>query len=465
MQNILEANCAVPDKHTGRSRDALTDDHHQHQSHGHNAPGHECSRCNVTAERLRDQPAERLPRVEERKEATRTPAEENRINDFQTKHAVDVTLKGKEYEYKISVNGADKVLFTTDATQKGLDDAEAKLAKLVQDKQDELNKTFKVTFSKEGDDVIQQWIEKPDCTWERGPMIKARSPQLLELYGIEAAIYRSQPSQLDKTSAEAIKFHFLKDNYYKDQPVLAYYISSDKDGKPSVYFEPGANKDKPATEQDANRFKRHQLFSIEALTIHELAHNHQKKMGWYEPAEKEKLARSIGWIPFVDPKTNEQDWLLKGKDGELYRRGKDHCKDTHVWVKCSKNGEPLDDKDKPVAKFKDAKKYTRDEVTARALVPPITYYFVNPTEMFAEGLMFVRLDQKRREELLRASPVLFEACKNQDQEELNLNYGKNGDGSPKYIRSADGKVVENNAANRKEVDDFEQKVKAKKDKK
>lgn len=457
MQKLLETQTSA----------ALKDDKSKDLSE-HSPQCRDCSRCSVTADRMRDHAGDRLAREGDKKDApARTPAEEKRVADFQDKHAVEISLNGKEYEYKISVQGTDKVLFKTDATAKGLDDAEARIAKLVQEKQDELTKTFKVSFSKEGDDVIQQWIEKADCTWERGPMIKARSPQLLELYGIEAAIYRSQPSQLDKTNSEAIKFHFLKDNYYKDQPVLAYYISADKDGKPSVYFEPGANKDKPATEADSNRFKRHQLFSIEALTIHELAHNHQKKMGWYEPAEKEQLAKSIGWLPFTDPKTNQTDWLYKGKNGELYRRGKDHCKDDFVWVKCNKDGEPLDANDKPVAKFKDAKTYTRNEITDRALVPPITYYFVNPTEMFAEGLMFVRLDQSRREELLKKSPTLFDAAKEQDQKEINLNYGTKPDGSPKYIRSADGKVVENNAANSKEVADFEQKVRAasKKDKK
>ena len=427
-------------------------------------PNHDCARCNVTADRLRDTAGERTARMGEKEEA-RTPAEEKRITTFQDQHAVDVTLKGTTYEYKISVKGKDLVLFTTDASPKGLDEAEQKLAKLVQDKQDELTKTFKVSFSKEGDDVILQWIEKADCTWERGPMVKARPPQLLELHGIEAALYRSQPSQLDTTGQEGVKFHFLKDNYYKDQPVLAYFVRNDKDGKPSIYFEPGANKNKPATEEDANRFKRHHLFSIEALTLHELAHHHQKKMGWYDAADKEKLSKSIGWIPFVDPKTKETDWLFKGKQGELYRRGKDHCKDKHVWVKCNTDGEPLDDKDNPVAKFKDAKQYTSNEVTDKALVPPISYYFVNPVEMFAEGLMMLRLDKTRREELLKKSPVLFEAAKEQDQKEINLNFGTNQDGTARHIRNENGLSVEKNAANRELVEDFEQGIKKKKDSK
>lgn len=439
------------------------DQKHDHE-HGAHPDHHDCSRCNVTRDRLQDSvnPNDRTARADVKPEGSRTAKEASDITDFQTKFAVDVSVKGKTYEYKISLNGADKVLFTTDATAKGLEEAEKKMAELVKEKQEKLEKDFKVAFSKEGDDVIKQWIEKADCTWERGPMVTARSPQLIELCGIEAALYRSQPSNLDRTGAEGVKFHFLKDNYYKDQPVLAYYVRADKDGRPSVYFEPGANKDKPATEKDANRMNKHQLYSIEALTVHELNHNHQKKMGWHTPADKETLAKEIGWVPFLDPKTNETEWLYKGKKGELYRRGKDHCKDEYVWVKCNTNGEPLDDKDKPVAKFKDAKTYTRQQITDLALVPPITKYFVNPVEMFAEGLMMLRLDKTRRTELLKTSPVLYEAAKKQDQAEMNLNFGTNLDGTAKYIRNDDGLIVENSDANRKSVEAFEKAVKDKK---
>lgn len=418
-----------------------------------------CAQCRASIDSLR---ADSHPWAEARmgEVRERPPAKLTPVQEFENKHAVTVSKNGNEYEYKIAVYGKDKLLFKTDATDQGLAQAEKELAKLIDEKQKELTKSFKVSFSKEGDDVVQQWIEKPDCSWERGPMVKARSPQLLELYGIEAALYRSQPSSLNSKGDEGVKFHFLKDNYYKDQPVLAYYVSSDKDGKPAVYYEPGANNRKPATEADADRMKQHQLFSIEALTIHELNHNHQAKMGWYTPADKEKLAKEIGWLPFVDPKTKEQDWLLQGKNGELFRLGRDHCKDSKVWVKVNKNGEPLDDKGQPAGTFKAAKHFTRNEVTNAALVKPVTYYFVNPTEMFAEGLMLLRLDQKRREELLRESPRLYRAAKVQDQREIDRHFGTEADGTSKFMRDQNGYIVQNNAANRKKIQDVEDKVEA-----
>ena len=378
------------------------------------------------------------------------------ISEFETKTAVTVTRKGEKFEYSISYDGKDKILATTDATTKGLEEADKKLTEQVLEKMKELEKTFSVTFSKAGDDVVKQWIEKADCSWERGEMIKARNPNMIEIHGIQAALYRCQPSDIT-VNKTGVKFHFLETNYYKDQPVLAYFTSADKDGNPSVFFEPGANKSKPATERDSARFKRDHLMSVEALTTHELSHNHQAKTGWYTPAEKEKLAKSIGWVPIID-KNGATDYIMKGKSGEFFRYGKDHCKDSKVWVKCDSNGDPLDDKGEKAGSFKAAKQLKRTDVSENALVKPLTYYFPSPLEMYAEGLMMYRLGGKDREQLLKESPALHEAAKKGDQVEIDARYGSDSGGAARYIRNADGMLKENTEAERKLVKEFEEKI-------
>lgn len=402
-----------------------------------------------------------LPRVE----ANAAPKDSRPkvLVDFEKKHGLAIEEKDGKYTVTLKANGKDTEVIRTDATPQGLEKAEKEIARLRDEKRQHLEKVFKVSFSTDGEDVLLQWIEKPDCSWERGSMIKARQPNLNELYGIEAALYRAQPSHLTKDGSQGVKFYFLTDNYYKGDPALAYFIRSDKNNKQAVYFEPGANENKPATEADADRLGRHKGYSIESVTHHELIHNAQYNMGWDTPQTKEKWARKLGWLPYEDPKTHETKWVFRGKKEDLYRYDKDHCKDTSQWCACNKAGGLLDKGGNGVAKVKDAEQFTRDQVTDRALVPPCTWYFVNPVEMFAEGGMKYRTNQATREELLTRSPALYEAVKAHDQEEVNKAYGvEQGSGQAKYIRTPDGSLVKNTPENRQAIQDFEDTVKKKK---
>ena len=414
-----------------------------------------CERCQQSFDLAREK-AEARELLSSPNSAPAEPLSKE-IGDFEAKTAIGVTRSGDKFEYKMSYNGKDKLLATTDASTDGLKEAEKKIAELVAEKEKELERTFNVSFSKAGDDVVKQWVEKADCSWERGDMVKARSPNLIELYGIQATLYRCQPSDTG-ANGQGVKFHFLESNYYKEQPVLAYFVQADKDGRTSVYFEPGSNKRKPATEADSDRFNRDHLFSVEALTTHELSHNHQAKTGWHT-AEKENLARSIGWIPFHDAKSGSSEYMLRGKNGEFYRYGKDHCKDSNVWVQADKDGNPLNDKGEKSGSFKDAKQFKKTEIAERAQVKPLTYYFPNPTEMFAEGLMLYRLGGKIEEGLLRDSPQLYKAAKERDQVEIDQRWGKNEQGESKYIRGVDGLIKDNTAEERRKVEGMEEQIK------
>lgn len=399
------------------------------------------------------------PRSLERKDdkpETQKPLTETQ--KFEKKQGVTVEEKDGKYVYILKYDGKDKELLTTDANTKGLEKAEAELAKLKKDKIAELEKTFKVNFSTDGEDVLQQRIQQANCSYVYGGMIKARSPNLAELYGIESAMYKAQPSQLVQDGTRGVKFYFLTANYYKDDPALAYHVHQDKNGRASVYFEPGANEGKPITEKDADRMKQHHLYSIEAVTHHELMHNAQQNLNWSTPKEKEKWARKLGWLPYEDPNTHETKWIFTGKKDELYRRDQDHCKDAFKWCACGKHGELQDDKGQTVAKVKDAKQFTLDQIRDLAEVKPSTRYFVNPLEMFAEGGMKYRINERRRQELLEESPRLYDAVKEHDQHELNIRYGKDNTGAPNYIRSVSGILVKNTAEARTAIQEFEDKI-------
>ncbi|MBY0359313.1 MAG: hypothetical protein K2W82_15030 [Candidatus Obscuribacterales bacterium] len=397
--------------------------------------------------------------------AQESAAVQRQIADFQKEHAVQVVPSGKYYDYVLSAGGKDQVVLTTDGKPDSLDAAAKKLEQLVIEKQSALTKIFSVTFSAKGENVEKQWIQKPDCTWERGPMIKARSPQLVELAGIEAALYRAQPSQNNSDGTQT-KFYFLEDNYHKNERILAFYVHSDKNGHGAVYYEPGANLGVPATEKDIERSDQTKFSnneSIEALTLHELSHSHQDRMGW-DSGKMAGIAKEFGWSSFYDKTENETKYLLRGKKGEFYRYGSDHCKDKEAWVCCDKDGKPLDASGKVAGSFKTAKQFTYDQVRDLAEVRPLTWYFPNPKEMFAEGMMFYRSNEERRAQLLRESPTLYAAVKKQDNIESAEAFGKLADGSPKYIRNSEGRWSESTSASRKELADFENKVKAEKQK-
>jgi hypothetical protein len=378
---------------------------------------------------------------------------------FEQKHGVSVETKDGKYFYILKINGQDKELISTDANAKGIEKAEAELAKLKREKIADLEKIFKVSFSQDGEDILKQWVQKDDCSWGRGNMIKARSPNLAELSGIEAALYRAQPSQLTMDGSQGVKFYFLTQHYYKHDVALAYHIQQDKNNRQAIYFEPGANEGKPITEKDADRMGKHQLYSIEAVAHHELMHNAQQNLNWNTPKEKEKWARKLGWLPYEDPNTHETKWLFTGKKDELYRRDQDHCKDAFSWCACGKHGGLENERGSGVSRVKDAKQFTLDQVRDLAAVKPSTRYFVNPLEMFAEGGMKYRINEKRRQELLEDSPRLYDAVKEHDQQELNARYGKEPSGEPKYIRSPNGILVKNTAEARAEIQTFEEKIK------
>ncbi|HEY9785588.1 MAG TPA: hypothetical protein V6D17_09325 [Candidatus Obscuribacterales bacterium] len=403
-----------------------------------------------------------LPRAQERSDRKReTESKATALTDFEKKHGVTVEQKDDKYIITLKANGVDEEIARTEASAKGLEQAEKELGRRIAEKKKHLETTFKVSFSTDGEDVLNQWIEKQDCSWERGAMIKARGPNLNELAGIEAALYRAQPSHLTRDGQQGVKFYFLTDNYYRKDPALAYFISGDKNGRQAVYFEPGANEGKPATEADADRMGKHHLYSIEAVAHHELMHNAQHNMGWSTPKTKEGWARAVGWMPFEDPKTHETKWIFRGKEEDLYRRDKDHCKDEAKWCSCTKAGGLLNAGAQEVASVKQAKHFTGDEIRDRALVKPCTYYFVNPLEMFAEGGMKYRVNERRREELLTESPTLYEAVKKHDQYEINRTYGVDASQQPKYIRKPDGYLAHNTAESRKAIEDFEERVKNK----
>jgi hypothetical protein len=308
---------------------------------------------------------------------------------FAADNGVSVQIaKGKLF-FKLKA-GKEIALFTTDASADGLKSAQTQLSALVDKKMSELTSTFGVKFSEADEVVDKQWVKNEKDEWVRGVEVKARLPHLNELYGIEAALYRAQPSHKARApSKDALKFYFLTDDLTKGERPLATYSSS-RNGGPGICFYMGSTAGRVVIERDAKfdptLSMGHGYASIEALTLHEISHNHQHVMDWWTSVEKD-VAEEFGFVKAGD------GWAIKAKDKDksgahlLYRRRE---KD-HKWYRCDGDGKPIDGQPE----------LTGSEMRKVALNRPMTYYFPTPSETYAEGLMIYRLGGVYRASLLK----------------------------------------------------------------
>ncbi len=390
--------------------------------------------------------------------------------EFATANGIAVEHSGNRLVFTLQA-GKEISLFSVDATPKGLDAAKVKLAKLVEDKIKDLETNFGVAFTRDNEVVEKQWVKNDKGEWERGDEVKARTPYLNELYGIEAALYRAQPSHRAKGSATGIKFYFLLDDLTKGERPLATW-RADRGGRPAIHYYPNSTHKRPVLETDAvfdpTQPLGHSYGSIEALTLHEISHNHQNVIDWWNSVES-TVAGDIGFVNIGKDDDGYAVWAIQSKN-------KDVNGDWHLYRKDAKSGlyYRCDSKGDKIA---GEKELTKSQVRKIARVQPMTYYFPSPSETYAESVMIYRLGGQYRASLLKESPELHALAKRLDQTEIDLIYGKETYDQweqqqdqwgqifwvqvqherSRYIRSAEGKLVSNTAANRDAVKRWEAK--------
>lgn len=285
-------------------------------------------------------------------------------------------------------------------TDKPADQAGAELEKWRDQKTAELEKNYNLNISGDNDVVDGRQMRKPT---------------LLELKTLENALQQSQPSQLVNGG----------------KPLDVNFTRQKREGDPPGFATPGAIfiTDTPQDWNDLN-----------SIFQHELAHNGQFNMN---DAQFRDYAKEMGYV-----QDKKGDWLLQGKNGEFYK--KDNTNEKNEWVLVDRNGMPIRDPE-----TKQEIRYKNEDVAERALIKPASLYFLNPWEGGAEAALHFRGSEQQRSQLYRNSPQLYEATKRADQSEIDRAYGVNPDGSSKYLRGSDGKVVQNTAENRERIQQFE----------
>jgi len=382
------------------------------------------------------------------------PDLETAAKAFAAANGLQIQLDGDSFHYQLFVNNERLELFVTPATSDGLKSADDLLSAAISKKVEALGQApYLAAFAVENELVEnQKSMNKDGTTTDTGKLILARRPKLYELYGVEAALKRSRPSHLAAGDQRGIKFYFLKDSLYKEEGHFAYF-TSDKDHRSAIYITAGTTDGLRATELDApswamsTRYGRDGTFfdTVESMLVHELAHNHQDRMGWEkDPVKQKAMNEALGFISYVDEKTRLTVYLIKVKaaasEGDIDKSTRYYRLSSRAapekdkrWYRTDAAGVYLDSSGKAVDAEAKAEVLTNKEVQLRAVVPPASNYFDTPTEVFAEALKAVRLGGDIRQSLFTLSPSLYKLARDQDQIELNLAYG--------YVRVVEARTL------------------------
>lgn len=373
------------------------------------------------------------------------------ILSLEQSKGVHVVDKHGKFEYHLQANGKDTIVAETDSSELGLKRAEKLLDEAVSKQKAEIEKTYDIHIANAGDDATK----KDEGEKGAGTIVKARQPRLDELVALDLALKKSQPSQMCSGDQKLI-WYFLAEPADSKNDGFEYRDLKDR---PAIFIEGDPNR--PPTLADAKMFdlwQKDDTFAdpsghcLEALYLHELAHHGQENVDWNGSGE-EKIARQMGWQPYKDEngKPVDEGYLLKDTEGKQFKfyKAKDE-KDTDKWIQTNESGQPIDDKGKVVDADK-AMSVTKEAMMDRAAVKPITLYFDNPTEMNAEAMMYMRIGQRWRAHLMRTSPRLYQAVKDQDQNEIDTMFGKG-----KKVRTPDGVLADDTPEVRQDIAQYEE---------
>lgn len=380
------------------------------------------------------------------------------------KYGVDVREVNGSHEFYYRGGGIDNVVLRTPADANSLKSAPAALDKIVASRIASIEQTFKVTFAKPGEEADIQRLQDDNCNYKRGEMVHARQATLPFLHGLAEGLKHAQPSQMVEGGKEGVKIYLLDKqhlpDFYGGRKVQGTYYPADKDGKPAVFFTPAGQELPPTAKDTAKPGDR----SVAWITNHEVNHNSQQ-IHWRLFAP-DKDATAMGWEPTKEYFKNRfgsvynDNYLLKGKNGEYYRNGNDACGEASSWFVSNKEGDPLNKSGKVVEHVKDAERFTNEQVMDRALVRPSTFYFMNPIETMAESLTAFKAGRESRKQLFMRSPELYRVTEEYDRNEISKFYGSNWFGTTNMMRNPDGVMVPTGLKAIMELTRFENELRA-----
>ena len=308
-------------------------------------------------------------------------------------------------------------------------EVERQLKEFQDAKSKELEQKYNVQFSHDGQ------TDSP-----LGKQVDLRSPRIDELMALQEGFAHSEPST-STLNGRPILVQFAA------QPSSPYdaYVLGKEDGQQRILFEP-LNRD---------------YTGLKGTILHEWAHNGQNNLYSRDPEGIKQVYEQMGYrnVQVKDKDGKNQDqWQLKDKDGNYYAQGPGQFPFGN-WTRVDEQGHPLKADGSLANGFEDktASTRTNHDMADAAAVHPSSDYFPNPGENNAEANRHFRADTTGRTDVYVADPQLYSATKKLDQLDLDNDprYGRNSDGTSKFLRLPDGNIALNNEENRKAVDDYE----------
>lgn len=296
----------------------------------------------------------------------------------------------------------------------------------------ELEQTFNVRISREGETDVygRGW---PWSSYE------TRTPFAGEVATLEEALLRSVPDT-ETFSGKPLKITYLT------HPVPEDGVEAFARGE-EIVLSPNPSR---------------------STLIHELAHIGQQEVshdwvpgGFESETGSDNILREfadkMGW------KASSNGWIIEDKEGNYWKAVKWPGED---WVRTDANGNPADSNgrrtDNPWNPFDHGEDTAQHrsgmEIMENAKVSPVSSYFPNPAEMWAEMASEFRNGEISRQEFYNRSVESYQLTKELDQRQINSEFGTRDDGQPNKIRLPNGIVVENTSENRTTVDTFERTI-------
>ncbi|CAN5444254.1 hypothetical protein BH10CYA1_BH10CYA1_44300 [soil metagenome] len=315
------------------------------------------------------------------------------------------------YEYSIETNGERVTLLVSDGPAE-LD--QIKLQQMHDEKLNAVEDDYGVRFGRDG--------ETTDVDGDQIPLI---TPDLGQIYGVEASLARSQPDVVTK-DGKPLEIDFTAEQ--GNNPNKGGFADGQR-----VVIEPNGGDDTPD--------------QVMRVFMHELAHNGQHRLYSDDETFQTSYAAKFGFVKVGD------DWLLQTKDGCYFKSSPgEGGVGSSGWERTDKDGNTVDENGHL---SNHPQTISNEEARNLALVKPASGYFPNPAEAGAEATSMFRGGEKSRAAFLTGNPDTYAVIKQLDQLDINKTYGLDANGQPKLIRSADGLIVPNTAENQAAVKQFE----------
>lgn len=379
------------------------------------------------------EPHEQLKELEKNLGKT-APSIDSVSNKYGVKYDEQVMPDGtKVRHYYVEGDKGAKLPVLDSATDNPIE-LERQLKEWRDKKMRSIEQNYNVEFSRDGqtDDPL-------------GKRVDLRAPRIDELMALEKGFEHSQPSTSTQNGRPILVQFAVQPTSGNDAYVLGKNVGTPQEQQ-RILFEP------------LNRSFR----GLQDTILHEWAHNAEHNLDQRNPAVTREFYEAQGYrnikIKHPDGREEEQ-WQMKDKDGNYWAQGPGQWPFGN-WTRVDDQGRPLRADGSLASGWDDKRvaKQSNDDMATNAAVTPADVYHPNPVENGAEAIRMFRGDEKSREDLFRKSPELYEATKKFDQADLDNDphYGRNPDGTSKYIRLPDGTVGRNNEENRKRVADYEQ---------